>query len=156
MMRDYDDYYDYDYAVIVPRQMMSRRQQASNRMWPLARAHADGGIFQPNDVIPLKDEQDVVVSSGSATGDDFTQLNPPQQQVQVAQAVPLNSLSDGPLPPPSLAYQQAQQSLPQYVPAYREPAAYSPAPYARESIENLTSFILLIVATVILRVILTE
>ncbi|KAL6722671.1 hypothetical protein Aduo_017775 [Ancylostoma duodenale] len=131
MMRDYDDYYDYDYAVIVPRQMMSRRQQASNRLWPLARAHADGGIFQPNDVIPLKDEQDVVVSSGSANGDDFTQLAPPQQQVQVAQAVPLNSLADGPLPPPSLTYQQAQQSLPQYVPAYREPPAYSPAPYAQ-------------------------
>ncbi|KIH66156.1 hint module [Ancylostoma duodenale] len=33
----------------------------------------------------VTDEQDVVVSSGSANGDDFTQLAPPQQQVQTPQ-----------------------------------------------------------------------
>ncbi|ETN80288.1 hint module [Necator americanus] len=126
MMRDYDDYYDYDYAVIVPRQMMTRRRQAANRLWPIARARADGGVFQPNDVIPIKPEQDVIVSSGSL--DDFTQIAPPQQ-VQAARVT--NSIIDGPLPPPSVSYQPDQQSLPQYVPAYREETAYNPTIYAQ-------------------------
>ncbi|KAK6766881.1 hypothetical protein RB195_026258 [Necator americanus] len=126
MMRDYDDYYDYDYAVIVPRQMMTRRRQAANRLWPIARARADGGVFQPNDLIPIKPEQDVIVSSGSL--DDFTQIAPPQQ-VQAARVT--NSIIDGPLPPPSVSYQPDQQSLPQYVPAYREETAYNPTIYAQ-------------------------
>ncbi|VDM74421.1 unnamed protein product [Strongylus vulgaris] len=123
-MRDYDDYYDYDYAVIVPRQMMSRRQHSNSRLWPLARAHADGGIFQTNDVIPLKGEQDVIVNSGSAISDEFSSLSSSQQQVPVAQAMPVTSV-DGPLPPP---LPSSYQQLPQYVPAYKE-VAYTPAPY---------------------------
>ncbi|KHJ89564.1 intein splicing region [Oesophagostomum dentatum] len=50
-----------------------------------------------------------------------------QQQIQVS-PTPYSSI-DVPLPPSPPAPYASQQPLPQYVPAYREPAAYTPAPY---------------------------
>ncbi|WKY16238.1 hypothetical protein Q1695_001149 [Nippostrongylus brasiliensis] len=123
MIRRYDDdYYDYDYEVYVPRPFIKRRRGKNNRVWPFARAHADGGIFNPTDVIALENDPELrVVESGSNTFDPSQFQLPP---VQVPQ------LTD-PLPPPS-GYQPPHEPLPQYVPAYKEsPPVYPQPPPAR-------------------------
>ncbi|PIO66114.1 intein splicing region, partial [Teladorsagia circumcincta] len=110
-----DDYYDYEYEVYVPR--IPRRRAKGNRLWPFARAHADGGIFDPNDIGTSQvSEPDLTVIDSNSRALDLTQ-------------VPAASNSQGPPigdPLPPTSYQQPQQ-LPQYVPAYREPPTYAPA-----------------------------
>ncbi|XGW32928.1 hypothetical protein V3C99_017441 [Haemonchus contortus] len=120
--RTYDDeYYDYEYEVYVPRQMLSRRRSKGNRLWPFARAYADGGIFDPNDLGSSQVlEPDLTIVDSNSRSTLLTQLPPSPLPVSS------NTLAD-PLPSAVSAYQQPQP-LPQYVPAYREPPSYASGP----------------------------
>ncbi|KAK5968723.1 hypothetical protein GCK32_000327 [Trichostrongylus colubriformis] len=107
-----DDYYDYEYEIYVPRSMLTRRRTKGSRLWPFARAHADGGIFDPNEV----GISQVVPSNTVAES-----LSPSQNYQQQ------------PLPQYMPAYREAAT----YAPAYPTPprvhqVAAQPAPVAQQ------------------------